>query len=193
MTPAGRFGSAARRTLPQSTYVCLQCRLRASTVIRSTNPSISLTYAARRHASWLDTDKLQKRIWGTETPPGKEDPYGKESAFDRQRREREQENEGERGRESVPAEELEWVPEEEPEEEPELAPSEEEEQPGVSHEHVPATAEGLERVGGRKWGKAEWKAENLFQGFGFTASVATSTNFLVLGSWNLRRRNNEKM
>ena len=63
MTSAGRFGSAARHTLPQSPYVCLQCRLRTSAATRTTNSSISITYAPRRHASWLNTDKLRKKIW----------------------------------------------------------------------------------------------------------------------------------
>lgn len=149
MTPAGRFGSAVRHTLPQSNYICLQCRFRASTAVRSTNPSISLTYASRRHASWLNTDKLRKKIWGTENPPGQEDPYGKESAFDRQRREREQENEKERGLDQLPEEELESALE------------------GEDEQYIPATtAEGLERVGDRGWGRDEWEAENSFQGFG---------------------------
>ena len=147
MTSAGRFGSAARHTIPQSRYVCLQCRLQTSAAARTTNLSIPLTYAPRRLASWVSTDKLRKRIWGTETPPGQEDPYVRESEFDRAKREkREQENEEARRLESVP------------EKKPELAPE---------VEYVPATtAEGLKRVGGPGWGKAEWEAENPFQGFG---------------------------
>ena len=146
MTSTGRFGSVARHTLPQSRYVCLQCRLRTSAATRTTNSSTSLTYAPRRHASWISTDKLRKKIWGTETPPGQEDPYGRESEFDRMRREREQENEEAKGLASAP------------EEKPESAPED---------EYVPATtAKGLQRVGGHGWGKAEWEAENPFQGFG---------------------------
>lgn len=149
MTPAGRFGSAVRHTLPPSSHVGLQCRFRASTAIQSTNPSISLTYTSRRRASWLNTDKLRKKIWGTENPPGQEDPYGKESAFDRERREREQENEEKRRVDPVPEEELESALE------------------GGDEQYVPATtAEGLERVGDRGWGRDEWEAENSFQGFG---------------------------
>ena len=146
MTSVGRFGSTARHTLPQSRYVCLQCRLRTSAATRTTNSSISLTYTPRRHASWVNTDKLRKKIWGTETPPGQEDPYVRESESDRTRREREQENEE--------AKELESAPEKKPESAPE-------------DEYVEATtAKGLKRVGGHGWGNAEWEAENPFQGFG---------------------------
>lgn len=149
MTSASRFGSAVRHKLPQSSYVCLQCRFRASTPTQSANSSISLTYTSRRHASWLNTDNIRKKIWGTENPPGQEDPYRKESAFDRKRREREQENEEERPLDLVPDEELESA----------LG--------GEDEQYVPATtAEGLERVGDRSWGRDEWEAENSFQGFG---------------------------
>ena len=146
MTSTGRFGSAARHTVPRSRYVCLQCRLRTSAPTRTTNSSISLTYAPRRHASWISTDKLRKKIWGTETPPGQEDPYVRESEFDRTRREREQENEE--------AKRLESAPEKKP-------------AAATEDDYVPATTvKGLKRVGGPGWGKAEWEAENPFQGFG---------------------------
>lgn len=149
MTSAGRFNIAARRLAsPQSCYVCLQCRLRASTASRATNPSITLPFASRRHAGSV-TDRLRKKIWGTETPPGQEDPYGKEGVFDRRRREKEQEREKDR--------ELEQVPQKE------VGKSEDE------TEYVKATtAEGLGRVGGPGWGMEKWEEEesNYFYGFG---------------------------
>ena len=146
MTSTGRFGSAARHTLSQSRYVCLQCRLQTSAATRTTNSSVSLTYAPRRHASWVNSDKLRKKIWGTETPPGQEDPYVRESESDRTRREKEQEIEE--------AKKLVSAPEQKPE-------------PAPEDEYVPATtAKGLKRVGGPGWGNAEWEAENPFQGFG---------------------------
>ena len=159
MTSTGRFGSAVRHTLFQSNYVCLQCRLRASTAIPTINPSISLTHSSRRHASY--TDKLRKKIWGTETPPGQKDPYVKESVSDKERREREQENEEEKG---LPSE-SEDKPESTPEgEEGEAA---EEGEGGQSEDDREfGTIEGLETVGGRGWGQAEWEAKNSFQGLG---------------------------
>lgn len=118
-----------------------------------TNPSTTLPYAARRHASWLDTDKLRKKIWGSETPPGQEDPYGGESSFDRKRREREQETR-EREQESGEGRE------------PEPGPEENVKDSEDQTEYVEVTtAKGLEIVGGPGWGKREWKAENDFTGF----------------------------
>lgn len=96
----------------------------------------------------MDTDKLQKKIWGTERPPGQEDPYGKESVFDQKRREREQERE--KGGELVPVADREVG------------------EPEDQTEYVEATtAEGLETVGGPGWGAREWEAEegNSFRGF----------------------------
>ena len=146
MTSAGRFSFAACQSVTKSHYVCLQCRLQTSAATRTTNSSISLTQAPRRHASWVSTDKLRKKIWGTETPPGQADPYVTESEDDRAKREREQKNEE--------AKKLESAPEKKPESVPEDG-------------YVAATtAKGLKRVGGHGWGKAEWDAENPFQGFG---------------------------
>ncbi|CAD6567671.1 MAG: hypothetical protein ASARMPREDX12_000594 [Alectoria sarmentosa] len=107
---------------------------------------ITIPYASRRHASWVDTEKLRKKIWGSETPPGQEDPYGKESVFDQRRREREQEIE--KGMELEPV--------------PEGEVGKSEEQTG----YVEATTtEGLERVGWPGWGTKEWEEENSYRGF----------------------------
>ena len=111
-----------------------------------TNPSITLPYASRRHDSWMDTDKLRKKIWGSDTPPGQEDPYGEESVFDRRRREREQEKEK--------SEELQPVPK------GKVGGAEDQ------TEYVPATTtEGLETVGWPGWETKEWAEKNYFQGF----------------------------
>lgn len=138
MTAAGRIGLAARHTSPSSGYICLRCQLRVSTAVRTINPPVSLPYASRRHASWLE-DKLRKKIWGTDRPPGQDDPYGKESIFDRKKRERGQEEEEETDVEN----------------------------PKDHTEYVKATTvEGLETVGEPGWGTREWVAENEFEGFG---------------------------
>ena len=147
MTSAPRLISTARRTLPQPTYACLQRRLQPSITIGTTRPSITLTYAPRRHATWVDTDKLRKKIWGTDDPPGQEDPYEQESVSDRTGREREQENAEGKGLES--------------------APEREEAELQGRHRYAPATTtEGLKRVPHWKWERAEWMAEHPFQGFG---------------------------
>ena len=137
----------------------------------TTPSSITLPYASRRHASWLDSENLRKKIWGP-NPPGQEDPYGKEGIFDRRRREREEQGEQDRER----GRELEPVPESE------MGES------GDQTEYVKATtAEGLETVGGPGWETRHWEnanEENLFQGFGrLFAGIATSTDLHVLVSW----------
>lgn len=158
MTSAGHLSLAARLTLPRSGYVCARCRLKASTAVRTTNSLITLPYASRRHASWLDSDTLRKKIWGSETPPGQEDPYGKESVFDRKRREREQEGEQEGEHDGGKGRELELVPERQVG------------KPEGQTKYVKATtAEGLETVGGPDWGTTAWETRNVknsFEGFG---------------------------
>ena len=116
--------------------------------VRMTDPSITIPYASRRHASWIDTDKLRKKIWGSETPPGQEDPYGKESVFDQKRREREQERE--KGRELKPG------------------PEQGVEKPEDEIDNVTATTtEGLQTVGGPNWEAEAWDKEiDSFEGFG---------------------------
>lgn len=111
-----------------------------------TNPSITLPYASQRHQSFFDTDKLRKKIWGSDTPPGQEDPYGEESVLDRRRREREQEKER--------SEELQRVPKKK------LVDGKDQ------TEYVPATTiEGLETVGAPGWETKQWVEKTLFQGF----------------------------
>ena len=146
MTSAGRISLAARRTLPQSGFVCLQCRLRTSSTVRITNPSVTLPYASHRHQSFFDTEKLRRKIWGSDTPPGQEDPYGEESVLDRRRREREQERER--------SEELQRLPKTESGDGKDQA------------EYVPATTiEGLETVGAPGWDTKQWVEKNPFHGF----------------------------
>lgn len=102
----------------------------------------------------MNTDKLRKRIWGSEVPPGQEDPYGKEGVFDQKRREREQDRE--KGRVLEPA------------------PEREVETPQDQTEYVEATtAESLETVGGPGWGTKQWKKEKGNSFIGFMGSERT--------------------
>lgn len=173
MTSAGRLSFAAHLKLPPSSYVCLNCQLRASAVVRTTNPSITLPYASSRHASWIDTDKLRKKIWGTETPPGQEDPYGKESVFDAKRREREQEREKSR-RELNPG----------PSQEVQKG-LEDQTDDGVQA----TTTEGLKTAGGPDWEAEAWEEKNdPFEGFGKVQQRALRhlLIFTFIVSWSLK-------
>ena len=155
MVPSSRFGIAAVRTSLQPNFragfICAQCRRRASTAIPKAASSAPKPFPPRRYASssFADnfTDKLRKKIWGTDTPPGQEDPYGPPSLLDQKRRqaeERESDEESEKAA-KVP------VTTEEPEEDP---------------NYVPATTwDGLDTVGGPNWGMDVWDEENPFEGF----------------------------
>jgi hypothetical protein len=54
-----------------SPYLCLACKSRIS--------SFSTSTLNRKNVSF--TEKLRKKIWGTENPPGLADPYGSRSRF----------------------------------------------------------------------------------------------------------------
>ncbi|PBP27328.1 hypothetical protein BUE80_DR001643 [Diplocarpon rosae] len=72
-----------------STYLCSACKHHASPF------STSALRTAQNKASLTEkfTDKLRKKIWGTDNPPGQKDPYGDASIFDRTKmREEEQRN-----------------------------------------------------------------------------------------------------
>ena len=137
MTSTTRIGSTACYKISQANFICMQCRIRATTAVRRPNPPISLSYLSRRHAASSFTDRLRRKLFRSEVPPGAEDPYGKEGNFERMRREREQE-----GKELESEEEM-------------IDPS----------GYVRATTiEGLEFIGGPDWGLAEWEAQKPFQG-----------------------------
>lgn len=58
-------------------HVCSNCR-------HNVLPAYSLNHTARRHASSGQTpftDRLRQRIWGSDKPPGLEDPYGGEGVI----------------------------------------------------------------------------------------------------------------
>ena len=139
MTSTARFNFAARLKLPQSNYVCIHCRLQTSSALRTANASTPLPYDFRRHASWVDTTKLRKRILGTGAPPGQKTPNRKT----------------ENGKqEEVEDKELESMLEEEGE-------------PKYGNRYIRATrADKLETVGGVGWEDEDTRAEEPFRGFG---------------------------
>ncbi|KAI1951932.1 hypothetical protein LOZ57_001345 [Ophidiomyces ophidiicola] len=121
-------------------YVCSTCR-------RQFVPRYPLqpltAYQSRRHNSSDSkslpfTEKVRRKIWGTDNPPGLEDPYGGESFLEKRLREKREAKAGTR-----PDSDL--VPEVIPEEH-EL--SSEAPIPTPTEEYVPAmTWDGLEHVG----------------------------------------------
>ena len=127
-----------------STYICPSCR-------RSHFPR-GFARDQRRHASNKNlpfTEKLRRKIWGTDNPPGLKDPYGGPSFLERRRAERE-------GRKLPEAEEA-----NEPHEPDTLSNTPE----AHSTEYVPAsTWDGLEHIGGTgHWSETEPTSHDVYQ------------------------------
>lgn len=84
MAPAARLLGPLEAIASQSSglrYVCSTCR-------RQCLPQSSrvVVHHSRRHNSNISlTEKVRRKLWGTDKPPGLKDPYG-ESAFERARR-----------------------------------------------------------------------------------------------------------
>lgn len=137
MRSSGRLLSsiqAPQAHLSKTLFVCSTCR-------QKSRPQTVGVPSNCRNASGSTpfTEKIRRKIWGTDNPPGLADPYGGESFIERALRKR-------RGKEAVEAKpEPELEPEPEPEPEPvETTPPD---------EYVAATTwEGLEEVGSlKKW------------------------------------------
>ncbi|KAH8698320.1 hypothetical protein BGW36DRAFT_357859 [Talaromyces proteolyticus] len=85
-------------------YVCSNCRYEVI-------PSCSAGHQqARRNASGNTpfTEKLRRRIWGTDNPPGLKDPYGGEGMIARTWKQRKEEYLGRKEEEEIPEEEEEY-------------------------------------------------------------------------------------
>lgn len=120
--------------LSKSLYVCSNCRQDFLLPRASASPQTQ----TRRHASSGNvpfTEKVRRKLWGTDNPPGLKDPYGGEGVIERAIRKRTQGDVEEQKQEP----EQEAAVERLPETETEIAPPQ---------EYTPATTwDGLERVG----------------------------------------------
>ena len=74
------------RPSPRSLFVCLSCRTRLATAPQRFALSTSASRRAQSGGKVPFTEKIRRRIWGTESPPGQEDPYGGLSALDQTKR-----------------------------------------------------------------------------------------------------------
>jgi hypothetical protein len=139
--------------LVSSPYICRSCRHLALRQHLAHRQSL-------RHASSKEiplTEKIRRKIWGTDNPPGLADPYGGESFFERRRKERALQKEA--------REPKDWEEEHVPPATVErhggaLGPIDE----GVDSEYVPAeTWDGLEHVGHKgHWQDIPPKPEDTF-------------------------------
>jgi hypothetical protein len=127
-----RAGVVAQRTSP---YLCSACKHQASF-------STTSIQAARANGKVPFTEKVRRRIWGTDAPPGLEDPYGDKSVFDKTK-EQAKEEEAEEREAQVKAT-----------------------KPDPSTYEPASTWDGLEQVGGfGNWWKYNWDPDHQFQGF----------------------------
>lgn len=97
---------------------------------------------------------MRKKIWGTDLPPGQENPYGDPGVIEQRRLQKEAQDK-ERGIEKA---------------EPvatEVAPAAEKEvtEPADVEESDATTWEGMPTVGGPDWGIENWDDEHPFEGY----------------------------
>lgn len=119
----------------KSLYVCSTCRQEFRPLALSASV---VAHRFRRHASSNDapfTEKVRRKLWGTDNPPGLKDPYGGEGVIERAMRKRRQ-----------GAEEEVVVAEQQQQDIRELEPHSQEIAPPDDYKPA-STWEGLERVG----------------------------------------------
>ena len=133
-----------------SPYLCASCIQQATSF--STSSSRSEDKKITIH------ERLRRKIWGTDKPPGQENPYVNAGVYDQNNRAQDEElaeNEGQQKKLVTMAD---------------LDPS-----------YVPATNwDGLERVGGfGHWWKQNWDPEHQFEGF-LPREIATERNVITV-------------
>ena len=132
--------------LVQRDFVCLQCRHRAARAASVTTSGVAAgrtqrnvsTSSSAAASTTPFTERLRKRIWGTNEPPGSENPYGEKSVLDSVKAKRDAERVKDLGPRSEP----------------------------LQDDYVPSKSwEGLEHIGGATgWWEDAWDQENQFQG-----------------------------
>lgn len=85
MNSATRLGTSVRtvghKSIVARGFVCLQCRHRSALAAQRGALSTSVPISPQRHASSTSsidslTGKIRRKLWGTDNPPGQENPYG---------------------------------------------------------------------------------------------------------------------
>ncbi|RDW71732.1 hypothetical protein BP5796_07766 [Coleophoma crateriformis] len=131
------IGLMRRSVAANNTYLCAACH--QSNLFSTSSPR---TLPSDGKAPF--TERVRRRIWGTDSPPGLADPYGDASVFDQtKKRAQRSENADDveaRGPQTIVRDMTGYEP--------------------------AATWDGLDKVGGfGGWWKENWDAENKFRGF----------------------------
>ena len=155
MTLTTRMKAIAARASPRSPYICLQCQRQASTVVRRATPRLQTSLPPRRSASTVPfSERIRRKIWGTDAPPGQDNPYGAPGSFEQQRNER-------LGRQNEQD-----PPDEDNTRQPAIV---EQPQEALDSEGNDATTwEGMRVIGGADYGLETWDSEHQFEGLDLT-------------------------
>lgn len=166
VTDVTRYASVSLRS--PSAYVCHQCRQIAFASARRAQAPLPVSYIQRRFASgdnsW--TERVRRRIWGTDHPPGQDDPYGPSTSRDQ-----------EKNRDATEAEPHEATPDKPTPDEPTPDQPTPDKASGIKsdkRDYVESiTWDGLDRIGGQdeSWEEA-WDHNNPFEGFVSNGSLA---------------------
>ncbi|KAL3424184.1 hypothetical protein PVAG01_03465 [Phlyctema vagabunda] len=129
-----------KRAIKSSPQLCSACH--------QASPFSTTNFrAARTNDRVPITEKVRQRIWGTDKPPGLEDPYGDGSILDKTKKQPQQDE----------------IVDEFPVEEQAVTNGVE---PDMSTYEAATTWDGLEKVGGfGKWWQQNWDPDHKFKGF----------------------------
>lgn len=155
MTSTCQLRVLAGRASSQKPYICLQCRRQVSTAASRATPRLQPTFPPRRSASSTPfSQRIRNKIWGTDTPPGKDNPYGAPGSFEQQMDQRLARNHDEGAPDgNIP---------------PEPAIIEQPQEMSDSEGSNVTTWEGMRVVGQPNYGLKNWDTEHSFQGLDFT-------------------------
>lgn len=158
MKPATRLGtsvtsitSVGHKSAVARGFICLQCRHRSALAAQRGALPTSIPISLQRHASSASqfdslTRKIRRKIWGTDNPPGQEDPYGGPSQFEL----------------------VESKVKKDPVAAAEKAPGEDVDPSDTAAiNYVPATTwDGLDQIGGATgWWEEAWDRKHPFRGY----------------------------
>ena len=161
---------AANRLSPLPRFVCPQCRnhLRLRPHDDTSRSRTSSTYYRMASTSSNKipyTEKIRRKIWGTDRPPGQEDPYGPSVILEGNKQrsdpskteaDPDSPHEGTRDSRTMPSDS-------------DATEATRTMDNATSVDYVPATTwEGLDQIGGSTgWWEEAWDAENHFTGYDF--------------------------
>lgn len=151
-------GRALPYTPPPSAYICLKCRRLASDTATKASTVLPVSSSARHYASSSSLiERVRKRIWGTDNPPGPENPYGPPGAFEQKRLENEL-RDSEKGTAATDSLSRRQT----------AGNVREEDLQDLPEESEATTWEGMPVVGGPDWGQEEWDEEHPYEGLDYT-------------------------